>query len=81
MSHATTHMPLQRNQQDLPALTENLDINIGKDREIGLLAEMEQASSGQHNLLDRAVFEHYLRVLLLKSFIQSLWRSYAYYLE
>lgn len=55
MSHATIHMPLQRDQRDLQGLTENREINIGKDRKIGLLAETEETSSGQPNLLDCAV--------------------------
>lgn len=64
-SHGTTHMPLQRDRRDLPGLNENREINIGKHRKIGLLAETEDTSSGQPNLLDCAVTKHNLLVLLL----------------
>lgn len=83
MSHTTTHVPFQRDQRDLPGLTENREINIGKHRKIGLLAETEETSSGQPNLLDCAVIKHNLRVLLLnrslcEGSVVSIWSKWMW---
>lgn len=53
-NHTTIHMCLQRDPRDLQGLTENFDIDTGRVRKIGLLAEMKEATHIQPKLLDCA---------------------------